>query len=314
MSDGITICITAYKAKKYIKETLDSILVQTWFKTHDNYEVLVGIDGCEETLDYLKTIQENYPHLRVLMMNTNRGTYVTTNTLLSEAKYDNIIRFDSDDIMLPNMVEKLMDNMGNADTVRYYLQNFGCDTKKYGGDGSFFFKKDFVLKFGGFQPWKCSADTELKVRLKNIGKHKMLDDVLFLRRTHNESLTRKPGETSIFSSRIGSYRKMVLDYVHRLNVKTEREAKIKFVTNDFTEVFNSMNIDSTDYETNIMDVINKIQETVKSGKMVRFEDFPDLQYMTIKPNIDKKKKITLVKKRITMLKNNRVNKQVYYNY
>ena len=41
--EGISICITAYKADKFIKECLDSVMNQTWFKTHDNWEIIVDI-------------------------------------------------------------------------------------------------------------------------------------------------------------------------------------------------------------------------------------------------------------------------------
>ena len=30
--DGVSICITAYKAQEFIKECLDSVISQTWFK------------------------------------------------------------------------------------------------------------------------------------------------------------------------------------------------------------------------------------------------------------------------------------------
>ena len=43
--NGVSVCITAYKSDKYIKECLDSIMNQTWFKTHDNWEIIVGVDG-----------------------------------------------------------------------------------------------------------------------------------------------------------------------------------------------------------------------------------------------------------------------------
>lgn len=34
--NGVSICNTAYKADKFIKECLDSVMNQTWFKTHEN--------------------------------------------------------------------------------------------------------------------------------------------------------------------------------------------------------------------------------------------------------------------------------------
>ena len=75
VKDGVSVCITAYKAEEYIKECLDSVLKQTWFKKHKNWEIIVGIDGCEKTLEYMKSIMHLYKNIRVLMMDSNRGLY-----------------------------------------------------------------------------------------------------------------------------------------------------------------------------------------------------------------------------------------------
>ena len=94
--------------EKYIKDCLDSVVNQTWFKTHNDWEIIVGVDCCEKTLSQLKTIMHNYKNLRVFMMDSNNGTYITSNTIMSNATYENIFRFDGDDIMCPNLVEKIM--------------------------------------------------------------------------------------------------------------------------------------------------------------------------------------------------------------
>ena len=98
---GVSICVTAFKSVKFIKKTLNSITNQTWFKNNKNYEIILGIDGCNETLQYIKRIQNNYKNLIVIMMKKNKGTYITTNTIMTISKYDHLIRFDSDDIMYP---------------------------------------------------------------------------------------------------------------------------------------------------------------------------------------------------------------------
>ena len=54
--NGISIIITAYNTKKYIKETLDSISQQDYFRSHDNFEILLGIDADSELLEYVKSI------------------------------------------------------------------------------------------------------------------------------------------------------------------------------------------------------------------------------------------------------------------
>jgi Glycosyltransferases involved in cell wall biogenesis len=110
MVNGISILVTAYKSANYIERCLDSIFNQTWFKTNDNWEVLLGIDGCFSTLEKIMDIKHKYPKLKYYMMINNRGTYVTSNTLLdlTNPEYSHNLRFDSDDIMCPEMVEKLM--------------------------------------------------------------------------------------------------------------------------------------------------------------------------------------------------------------
>ena len=43
-------------------------------------------------------------------MKENKGTYITINTLMTIYKFYLLIRFDSDDIMYPKLVEKVMQN------------------------------------------------------------------------------------------------------------------------------------------------------------------------------------------------------------
>ena len=59
MKEGVSVCITAYNVQNYIKECLDSVIRQTWFKEHNNWEIIIGVDGCQKTLDYLKKIMHN---------------------------------------------------------------------------------------------------------------------------------------------------------------------------------------------------------------------------------------------------------------
>ena len=66
--EGVTVCITAYKSKDYIKECLDSVVKQTWFENNDNFEIIVGIDGCQERLEYIKTIMNNYKNRLVVLL------------------------------------------------------------------------------------------------------------------------------------------------------------------------------------------------------------------------------------------------------
>lgn len=261
-TEGVSICITAYDTSDYIEDALDSIENQTWFNKTKKFEVLLGIDACQKTLEKVEKIQHKYRNLRVFMMDSNMGTYVTSNTLIKLAKYNNIIRFDSDDIMLSNMVEYIMVNKGDSDIYRFNLQNFGANSNVYQSEGPCFIKKDFILKYGGYQPWKCSSDSELKKRLFGVGIQNHTNEILFLRRIHDNSLTRKNGETQMFG-KIGNYRLEKIKYIDNLSIKTDKERKIKLVENTYKEIFPKFDKITTDTRN----IEEKIRETKKTQQI-----------------------------------------------
>lgn len=193
----ISIILTAYQVKDYIEECLMSIENQKYFNNNDNYEVLIGVDHCQETLDKLLEIRHKYRNIRIFMMNENKGTYITTNTLLNIVKFDNIIRFDSDDIMRPNMISKIMSYSNDYNFIRFKYYNMKVDsngkfTMNQHSDyahGVVYMKKSLVDEIGGYQPWPCAADSELMVRSKELLIEKTIDESIFYRRIHDNSLT-----------------------------------------------------------------------------------------------------------------------------
>ncbi len=230
--EGVTVCITAYKAKDYIKECLDSVAKQTWFENNDNFEIIVGIDGCQDTLEYIKTIMNNYKNLKVWMMDSNKGTYITSNTIMSNATYENVFRFDSDDIMCSNLVETVMNNKGNCKLVRYYLKDFGDDKNEVAvAHGTIYINKSTFIKYGGFRPWPCGADTEIYHRLMKIESVKNIKKILMLRRVHDSSLTRSK-DTGYKSELRNKYKKLIKDMV----ITKPSDAVIKMTTNTYKEI------------------------------------------------------------------------------
>jgi len=194
----ISIIITAYQSENFIEECLDSIENQTYFSNNHYFEVLVGIDGCQNTLNKLLQIRYKYRNLRIFMMDSNMGTYVTTNTLLDIVKYENIIRFDSDDIMLPEMVREIVNNIDESENLLirfgFYKLTNGIIRENAGksqyAHGAIYAKKTIYDKLGGYQAWMCAADTELLERGKHIINEKLINKPLFNRRYHDNSLTR----------------------------------------------------------------------------------------------------------------------------
>ena len=236
--EGLSICLTGYKVQDYIEETLNSIYRQTWFKTHDNWEVLLGIDGCMETLKKVREIMHRYKKLRVFMMDSNCGTYVTTNTVMSQARYNGLLRFDGDDIMNADMVETIMREKGTADYVNFRLQNFG--THGIGRRsmiqktcGQLWMRHELFDLVGGFLPWTCSADAEMEKRVEPFYQRKLIKKVLMKRRIHDGNLTVRKGTNMGSPLRRGNLE--YLNKVTKTNKNRQRAVAVK-ITNLFTEI------------------------------------------------------------------------------
>ena len=177
----VSIIIPAYKASKYIDECIDSLNVV-------DVEVLIGVDGCEETYNHIKHLDN------VFYFPKNVGPYVIKNTLVDIAKNENIIFFDSDDVMITEAIENILDALYRSDYVKLNYMNFQ-DRIKNGhvmNDAVVAIKKSVFDSLNGFYPWRCGADTEFAYRLQyNNLKEGKVDVLCYYRRLHGENLTMK---------------------------------------------------------------------------------------------------------------------------
>lgn len=230
--NGVSIIIPAFKSVDFIGECLISIENQTYFKDNDNFEVIVGVDGCNDTLKYLEKIKDGFRNLKILWMEENMGSYVTVNTLIPETKFGHIIKFDSDDIMKPNLVEVVMKNTKNSDIIRFRYQSFsGKNYQSVSGFSSsqamgvLYYKKSLFDLCGGYSNVRFSSDLELLTRVNDFVKILLLDDYLFYYRTHINNLT----HTVPISERIK------VDRIIRSNKYTKENVKISTIRNIINE-------------------------------------------------------------------------------
>ena len=175
----LSVIIPAYKATKYIDECIVSI--------KGDCEILIGVDGCIETYNHIKHLENVY------YFKENVGPYVIKNTLVNQAKYDSILFFDSDDVMAPGTIEKVTETLNSKDYVKLSYIDF---IKKPLLNGIVYsnavigIKKSVFNSINGFYPWRCSADTELVNRLQyNNFSCKTIPDVCYYRRLHKDNLT-----------------------------------------------------------------------------------------------------------------------------
>ena len=191
----ISIIISAFAADLYIKECLVSIDNQTYFKEFNDYEILVGIDGCPSTLAEVSKFKDTIRNLKVIWFPTNSGPYLVFNTLISLSKFQSISIFGADDIMEENFIEHNLSLLENNSCVFAMGCNFTHPYKEekqktYNPDGVIIFNKSNFVSINGFEQWRCGADSDLKIRFKLLGLTLIDADLpTYLRRLHKNSLT-----------------------------------------------------------------------------------------------------------------------------
>lgn len=157
------------------------------------------------------------------MMKDNRGPYVTLNTLAGLSRYRHILPFGADDIMKPEMIGEMMAH-GDFDMVKCFFYNFHEDNvriNRYASHGIMLLKKSLLRRAGGWQPWRCSADTEFMKRVTGHSKVYEIKAPLFLRRIHPESLTQNK-DTGTGSEIRKTYYKQIRVYSDLEDIKIEK--------------------------------------------------------------------------------------------
>lgn len=203
----VSVIIPTFNNVEYIDECINSIINSS---KKFSVEILVGIDGCQKTLNYV--IQKKYfEFVRFYYFNSNNGPYDVKNTLSKVANSDKLVFFDSDDIMGETTINEILNNLNNYDLIKLKYQNSDngkIDIKPKFGEGVFAIKKSLFLNMNGFEPWFVAADSDFMGRFyKNNNKIYYTKNISFIRRLHSESLTHRK-DTGMSSSLRGNYFKI----------------------------------------------------------------------------------------------------------
>ncbi len=111
----VSICIPTYNRKDYLKETLDSILAQTY----KDYEIVIVDDGSTDGTEDM-TANTSYGNLRYHWQQ-NQGEPTARNKLVELAQGEFITFIDSDDLLFPYALEELLEAVQSEgpDTIAY---------------------------------------------------------------------------------------------------------------------------------------------------------------------------------------------------
>jgi len=230
----LSIIIPTWGAENYIEECLDSIQSQTNIIDIE-HEIILGVDHCEKSLNKINEIKDKYNNLRVIWTESNKGLFITLNTLLTLTNYDFILKFDADDIMKPELLETIWGHRNNYDLIRFGYDFYYSKTNKNKpspkcANGVYLMNKKILKDFGGFQPWLCSADTEFLMRYNSTNRKELLlnNKKLFYYRQHNQSLCN--------NEKTGMLSKIRKDYQKKYLGKPVTNIYVEPIINNYTEL------------------------------------------------------------------------------
>ena len=202
----VSICIPTYNREEYLKETIDSILAQTY----KDYEIVIVDDG---STDSTEAMIKNLGIDVTYHWQQNAGDAAARNKLITLAKGLYISFIDSDDLLMPDAIKRMVDAMdaqgGDAVVYGSYFRidqsgNVYGRCKRRLRSGSitkYLFQTILVHSCGSMFPRKIMTseifDTSLKVcsdydlwlRLSLKYPFIALSDPTFKRRRHMSNLS-----------------------------------------------------------------------------------------------------------------------------
>ncbi len=211
----ISVVIPCYNRQKYIGAAIESALAQTW----ETLEVIVVDDGStDDSLSIVKSFGDRIK----LIVQPNGGVAQARNTGIDAASGDWIALLDSDDIWLPNKLQRQMDVLKlfpESVLLHTLCSTIDADDKPCGAPAqtvsdkfepealfklmhhcfpttsSVMIRKDVLLNAGKFDAYFeqnggfAAEDWELYVRVAEYGGFGFVGESLTLYRVHGDSKT-----------------------------------------------------------------------------------------------------------------------------
>jgi len=216
----VSICVPTYNRKDYLKETIESILAQTY----KDYEIVIVDDGSTDgTEDMIKQLGVPVTY----HWQENGGDAAARNKLIELARGQYISFIDSDDLLFPDAIERLVEVMETEteDVVAYgsYVRIdqdgkvYGkCKRKLYSGNitkhlfqtiivhscGSIFPKKILENTVAFDTSLKVCSDYDLWLFLSTKYKFVALPNPTFKRRRHLGNLSNVSFENGLTEFRV----------------------------------------------------------------------------------------------------------------
>ena len=180
MKYNVTIGIPVYNAEKYICQTLDSALAQSF----ESIEYLIIDDcGADSSMSIVRDFQQTHPRggdIHILSQPRNMGVSAARNRIIDEAQGEFLFFMDADDLMEINTIALLMEHQqrtgadivyGSYDKIETYNDNKVVAIVRYPfkemtGEGCL--AEYAWCKYGNLQTtiWNYVVDVEMLRRSK----------------------------------------------------------------------------------------------------------------------------------------------------
>lgn len=217
----ITIITVCYNSAKTIKDTLESVLKQTY----DNYEYLI-IDGKskDNTLDIVKSYGKKFNGKLKYISEKDNGLYDAMNKGIKMSNGDIIGIINSDDVLAnENVFQKIVDAFQENECDGTYSNLYILDEEKmekverkfiakhgnyklgwYPPHPTLYLKKEIYEKYGLYnQEYKIAADYDFMIRImKENVKLYYIKDVLVYMRSGGKSTAGLKGYKKSFDESI----------------------------------------------------------------------------------------------------------------
>lgn len=136
----VTIGIPVYNAEKYVRQTIESALAQTF----ESIEFLILDDcGTDSSMSIVREYQQTHPRgkdMRILSQPHNMGVGAARNRIIDEAQGQFLYFMDADDLIEPETIMLLMEYQqrsdadivyGSYDKIETYNHNRILETHQY---------------------------------------------------------------------------------------------------------------------------------------------------------------------------------------
>lgn len=138
----LSIIIPVYNVEEYLKRCIDSVLDQ---KLNDKEIILVNDGSNDKSPEICDEYMRRYPNIIRVIHKENAGLSAARNSGIDLARGKYIVFIDSDDFILPNTLEKIVE-MGE----KYNSEIIAAEGVRYFSDGRISPKSKFATKIGEY--------------------------------------------------------------------------------------------------------------------------------------------------------------------